>query len=129
MKMLVGCTDPMFRGFVAAAARDCGYEVVTVDDVDQLKMHLGSGCYHSAVINFLYPTFNASDLLSSLCRSKGWSSRRPTIYVLSWLHHEKHVIDLYEMGIDEFHTLPVNIERLKQSFRRRRGLAGVGERS
>jgi len=59
-----------------------------------------------------------------LCRCGGMETirprglKRPKVYVLSWQQSEQIVLSLLEQGVDQYLTLPISLERLRNKIRR-----------
>lgn len=59
-----------------------------------------------------------------LCRCRGVETirprglKRPRVYVLSWQQSEQIVLSLLEQGVDQYLTLPISLERLRNKIRR-----------
>lgn len=60
---------------------------------------------------------------SLLCRCGGVETirprglKRPRVYVLSWQQSEQIVLSLLEQGVDQYLTLPISLERLRNKIR------------
>ncbi len=59
------------------------------------------------------PLINGSDLIRQL-RPK--TTHHPQIYVISWQLSEQVVLGLLEMGVDQYMTFPISVERLKNKI-------------
>lgn len=59
------------------------------------------------------PLVNGSDLIRQL---KAKAHHQPQIYVISWQLSEQVVLGLLEMGVDQYMTFPISIERLKSKI-------------
>ncbi|MBQ5622655.1 MAG: response regulator transcription factor, partial [Alistipes sp.] len=59
------------------------------------------------------PLINGSDLIRQL---KAKVTHQPQIYVISWQLSEQVVLGLLEMGVDQYMTFPISIERLKSKI-------------
>lgn len=59
------------------------------------------------------PLINGSQLLHKL---RAAATNRPLIYVITWQLSEQVVLSLLEMGVDQYMTFPICIERLKSKL-------------
>ena len=63
-----------------------------------------------AITSFLNPFLNGTDLVRQI-RDRGL--KKPVFFLLCPLQYEQTVLSLYESGIDQYFTLPVSMERLR----------------
>lgn len=56
------------------------------------------------------PLLKSPQLIQGL---RGKSTHRPQIFVITWQLSEQVVIGLLEMGIDQYMTFPISVERLR----------------
>ena len=56
------------------------------------------------------PLLKSPQLIQGL---RGKSTHRPLIFVITWQLSEQVVIGLLEMGIDQYMTFPISVERLR----------------
>lgn len=71
-------------------------------------------CRHenpTLVIMLCYATLlNGSEILQHIRPAR---QRRPAIYVISWQLQEQMVLSLLEIGIDQYMTFPLSLQRLR----------------
>ena len=86
------------------------YHTTSADEIIQLTQRV-----HPDLVIFgaTAPLINGSSLIEKL---RPTASHLPLIYVITWQLSEQVVLSLLEMGVDQYMTFPICVERLRSKL-------------
>ncbi len=110
MKMLLCCSNPVFRGFLSDRLSLDGNEMTAVPGSREAFRALLRTTYELILIVTNRPCCKEAHFIRL-------ASRRNRVMVLSSVYDEEMVMDAYRMGVHAYMTLPVDTTRLIKKIR------------
>lgn len=111
MERVVVVSDNSFlRHLIAFALEDLNAEVDEAVDWRDVAADCREGEVDVVIMASLAPILNGSRMVNAVRAAR---QRRPRLYMLSRCRSEHGVLSALECGVNQYMTLPVNLQRLR----------------
>ncbi len=110
MNLLIATSEPTLAEIIAYHLRELS-SIIQVTSTEESFCRIC--CRYPldiAVTSFLNPFLNGTDLARQI-REQGL--KKPLFFLICPQQYEPTILSLYESGIDQYFTLPVNMQRLR----------------
>lgn len=114
MNILIACSDVVMLGLLKQALSDDWVEVYTTNTEQGIVDACRQRSFAIIVTMFSHPFLNGNEMLMQI-RRRG--ARHAKMCLLSCIQHEQTVVSLYENGVNQYFTLPVNMTRLARKIK------------
>lgn len=114
MNILIAFPDPVLSTILRTKLESQTCTFVITDNEDEFVNICQNEKFDTIVTSFFEPFLNGQDLATTI-RSNS-HSRRTSIFIVCPSHNEQTLISLYESGVDQYLTTPLNIERITRKI-------------
>ena len=112
-RVLIVGSEPLMREMMAALLADIAVEIRTVNRIADAEYECRCGAFDLVIMLDLAPFFDGSEPMSLLRPRR---LRRPELFVISWQHSERSVLSMFECGVTQYLTFPLNARRLRSKI-------------
>ena len=112
-RVLIVGSDTLMREMTASLLADVAAEVSSAKSLAEVKQECRRGAFDLVIMLELAPFFDGTEPINIL-RPSG--IRRPELVVFSWQHSERMVLSLFECGVSQYITFPINARRVKRKL-------------
>lgn len=110
MNLLIATSEPTLTEILSYHLRSLPTTIQVIDKEDDFCQICRQQSLDIAVTSFINPFLNGTDLVKRI-REQGL--RKPIFFLICPQQYEPTVLSLYESGVDQYFTLPVNMQRLR----------------